>query len=151
MSESTEVNPATDLTGRERIAAGILRLIGCGGLLALPAIVLPLETLTLIHAWLGLGTIPSDPVVEYLARTTSLFYVVAGVITLAISADLDRYRPLARLWAWCAIGKGAAVLLIDLDVGLPLWWTVIEGPSSILIGFLLLALLSRKAPAKGQN
>lgn len=141
MSESTAEHGGDRLSRREQVAAGILRVIGVGGLLALPAIFLPMEAMTAIHTWLGLGTVSADPVVEYLARTTSMFYVVAGIITLAISFNLWRYRPLARLWGWLAIVKGVAVLVIDLDVGLPVWWTAVEGPSSILIGLLLLWLL----------
>ncbi len=141
MSESTAENTVTTLSRREKIAAGILRVIGCGGLLAFPAILMPLEAMTAIHSRLGLGAVSAAPIVEYLARTTSMFYVVAGIITLVISFDLHRYRPLARLWGWLAVAKGLAVLVIDLDVGLPVWWTAVEGPSSILIGLLLLWLL----------
>jgi hypothetical protein len=48
------------------------------------------------HRWLGLGEMPTGPVVEYLARSLSAFYAVMGALCLVVAADLERYRPLVR-------------------------------------------------------
>lgn len=127
----------------QRAAVIILRLIGIGGLCAVPAIVMPFSWMESVHRVAGLGDLPDVPIVSYLARSLSAFYAVVGLISLSISFDLSRYRPLARLLALTFVLMGVVLLGVDLATGMPQSWTLSEGPPSIAIGVLLLWLLSR--------
>ena len=59
-----------------------------------------------------LGPFPTAPIVEYLARSLSAFYALHGVITLVISTDVPRYRPLIGVWAWSFVALGLITMLI---------------------------------------
>ena len=100
------------------------------------------------HSWLGLGDMPSAPVVEYLARSISAFYALFGGICLALATDLRRYRPLVRLMGLFVVAMGAAFIGIDLSATMPWWWSTIEGPTTI-IGGATMFLLARPALENG--
>ena len=72
----------------ERALKLILRVMGSSSLLALIFIGVPHSWLESIHAALGMGQLPDQPVVGYLARSTSAFYAMAGglfwVVTFGI-------------------------------------------------------------------
>jgi hypothetical protein len=52
------------------------------GLFGLDAVFVPLSWMDATHRWLGLGEMPTAPVVEYLARSVSAFYAVLGALCL---------------------------------------------------------------------
>ena len=74
----------------------LLRFVGVSALFALVAVFMPVSWMAATHRWLGLGEMPTGPVVEYLARSLSAFYAVYGALCLVVAADLGRYRPLVR-------------------------------------------------------
>jgi hypothetical protein len=118
----------------------LLRFLGVTGLFALVAVVMPMSWMTATHRWLGLGEMPTGPVVEYLARCLSLFSVFFGALCLALATDLQRYRPLVRF-----LGAAIAVMSfvatgVDLSAGMPWWWTAFEGPAGIVIGAVIFFL-----------
>ena len=121
----------------ERVAVFVLRLIGIGGLCAIPAILMPDSWIAAIHTAAGLGEFPDAPIVGYLARSLSAFYAFNGAIALVISFDIRRYRPVIRLLAALFTMMGLVLLGIDLATGMPLLWTVCEVPSTIAIGVIL--------------
>ena len=43
----------------------LLRFVGISGLFALVAVFMPLSRMHAIHRWLGLGEMPTTPVLEY--------------------------------------------------------------------------------------
>ena len=45
---------------------------------------------------------------------------------------------------------GAGVILLDCVVGLPLWWTLSEGPPTIALGVAMLWLAARIGPEAGR-
>ena len=122
----------------------ILRVIGFTGLFAFPAVFLPTAWMAGIHAWAGLGEMPEAPVVSYLARSLSAFYGSFSLMTLLISTDVTRFRPLVTLWGFLFTGMGILLFAVDLSSGMPGWWTVIEGPPSIVVGLAVLALHRRR-------
>jgi len=119
----------------------ILRFLGVAALFALPAVFLPYEWMNAIHGWAGLGDLPEAPIVEYLTRSLSLFYFTFGVLTLALSTDIRKYRSLIALWAVMIILMNVILIGIDLYAGMPLDWTLAEGPPAIIVGLLVLWLL----------
>ena len=110
---------------------------------------MPWSWMAATHRWLGLGELPSAPVVEYLARSISAFYAMFGALCLVVAADVERYRPVAWFLGAAQVAMGIAFVGIDLAAGMPSWWTAWEGPSEIGIGalFMFLARPSRKSPS----
>src|SRR5947209_5572660 len=76
-------------------------LLGIGSLFALVPVVMPVSWMAATHRWLGLGEMPTGPIVEYLARSLSAFYALVGALCLVMASDLDRYRPLVRFFGVC--------------------------------------------------
>ena len=113
-----------------RLAAGML-------LIAVVPAVMPLDWMVAIHRWLGLGELPQTPIVGYLTRSLSAMYAVHGVVVLFVSLDVRRYLPVIRLLAVLNVVFGAGMTVLDVFVGLPLWWILGEGPPLILFGGVL--------------
>jgi hypothetical protein len=132
------------VTFEGRALVGLLRLAGCITATAFLAIFLPVEWMASTHRWLGLGEFPRTPVVDYLARSVAALYGFHGVLLLIVSRDPIRYRGIVSYVAIMNILFGLIVLAIDIHAGLPLAWTVVEGPPIFLFG-IVLALLNRSA------
>lgn len=118
----------------------LLRVIGGTSLLAIVPVLMPGSWMAPIGHAMGVATIPTDPVVGYLARSTSAFYAMLGAMLLVCSTDLERFRPIIRFTGISAVVFGAMLIGIDLREGMPLWWTIAEGPFNIAFGLVLLAL-----------
>jgi hypothetical protein len=110
---------------------------GIPGLLALVPVFMPFSWMVDTHRWLGLGEMPTGPIVEYLARSLSAFYALVGALCLVMASDLDRYRPLVRFFGVCLALLGIVFTGVDLAAGMPWWWTVIEGPGAVPVGGLV--------------
>src|SRR5215831_3963147 len=96
------------MTTSDKVLVILLRyLFGIPGLFALFAVVMPVSWMVATHRWLGLGEMPTGPVVEYLARSVSAFYALLGAFCLVMASDLDRYRPQVRFF-------GVALALIGI-------------------------------------
>jgi len=91
-----------------------------------------------IHEFAGLGIMPDAPIVSYLARSLSAFYAVVGAITLFISFDIRRHHSFVKLWAIIVTVMGFVLLGIDIVSGMPMSWTLDEGPPALAIGAALL-------------
>ncbi len=118
----------------------LLRLLGASALLALGAVVMPMSWMAAIHRALGLGEMPSGPIVEYLARSLSAFYAFFGALCLMLANDVDRNRWLVRILGGLLALFGAVMLGIDLSAGMPSAWTAGEGPVTIAMGLFILWL-----------
>ena len=115
-------------------------LLGIGSLFALVAVVLPVSWMAATHRWLGLGEMPTGPVVEYLARSLSAFYALVGALCLVVASDLERYRPLVRFLGVAFALMSVVLLGVDLAAGMPWWWSASEGPGGVVFGALLFVL-----------
>jgi len=117
-----------------------LRVIGTAALLAMVAVVMPYSNMNAIHQWLGLGQLPAEPIVGYLARSTSAFYAFFGGLMWLVSFDLRRHH-----WVLCYLGAatialGTTLFIVDLLEGLPPYWSLTEGPINITFGIIILTL-----------
>jgi len=128
--------------------AAVLRIFGLFDLLAILAVVAPRSWMAAAHAFVGLGDLPDGPIVGYLARSSSALYALHGAMILYVSLDIERYRPLIRFLAVAALIHGLVMMGIDLAVGMPWFWTLLEGPAFAATGVVVLVLLrrSRNAP-----
>jgi hypothetical protein len=113
------------------------------------AMFLPVEWMASIHRAIGLGEFPRAPVVDYLARSIAALYGFHGVLLLIVSTDVVRYRSLVWYVAILNVVFGLMLVVIDLNAGMPLLWTLFEGPSIVVYG-ILVALLNN-APAKSDQ
>jgi hypothetical protein len=136
------------MTRADKALVILLRFVGVGSLFALIPVLMPMSWMVATHRWLGLGEMPTDPVVEYLARDLSAFYALVGALLLVMASDLERYRPLVRFFALACIVLSILFTGIDLAAGMPWWWTASEGPGGIVFGALMF-LLARPVSAKG--
>src|SRR5215831_16593360 len=136
------------MTKSDKAPALLLRLMGVPALFALVAVVMPVSWMAATHRWLGLGEMPTGPVVEYLARSLSAFYAVMGSLCLVLATDLERYRPLVRFLGVAFALMSLVLLGVDLAAEMPWWWSASEGPGGVVFGALLF-LLARPAHSKG--
>ena len=135
------------MTKSDRALVILLRFVGVPALFALVAVFMPVSWMAATHRWLGLGEMPTGPVVVYLARSLSAFYAIMGALCLVVAADLERYRPLVRFLGVAFALMSVVLLGVDLAAGMPWWWTASEGPGGVVFGALLF-LLARPGRSK---
>ena len=131
------------MNSSERTLVFLLRLGAVVTGSAVLTIFLPEETMSSIHRDLGLGEFPALPITKYLTRSLSAMYAFHGVLLLALSMDVRRFRPVIVVVGWATAGLGFLLLGIDVYAGVPGWWTWAEGPWVIVIGFVLVWLAGR--------
>lgn len=127
----------------ERALKLILRVSGAVCILAVVAVVMPRQWMAVTHDWLGVGTFPDGPIVEYLARSLSAFYAILGGALWVVASDVRRFAPLLVYKAVTGIAFGAMLLIVDISVGMPWHWTVQEGPYVLIFSAAILLLLRR--------
>src|SRR5438132_8164280 len=116
------------MTKTDKALVILLRIVGVPALFALAAVVMPTSWMAATHRWLGLGEMPTGPVVDYLARSLSAFYALVGALCLVVATDLERYRPLVRFLGVAFALMSVVLLDVDLAAGMPWWWSASEGP-----------------------
>ena len=126
-----------------RLLVLLLRLSGCVLLLAFVAVFLPASWMASTHAWLGMGEFPHAPLTDYLVRSVSALYGFHGVLVLLVAGDPVRYKRIVRYIGVMDIVFGLTMFAIDFHAGMPTMWTIVEGPSLVGAGIVVLFLLSR--------
>jgi len=125
----------------------ILRLSGLLLIMAFIAVFLPYENMASIHKQMGLGNLPQLPILDYLARSVSLFYGIHGVMVLYISFNLMRYLPFLKLLCYLGFVFGIALFIIDKNAPMPADWSLAEGPFIIslnMVVYILVKLIERE-------
>ena len=98
----------------ENILKLILRLSGALLVLAFIAVFLPYEIMNVLHNQMGLGKLPQIPIVDYLARSVSLFYGIHGVFVIYISFNIRHYVKFLKLLCILGFIFGVTIFFIDL-------------------------------------
>ena len=129
---------------RVRLLVFLLRVGGVITVTAFFAIFLPVDWMASSHQWLGLGEFPRAPVVIYLARSNAAFNGFHGVLLLLVSTDPVKYRTIVSYAAAMNVLFGLIVFGIDLQAGMPAYWTFGEGPPITAFG-LVIAFLNSKS------
>jgi hypothetical protein len=88
------------MTTSDKALVLLLRIVGVPALFALVAVFMPVSWMAATHRWLGLGEMPTGPVVEYLARSVSAFYAIMGALCLVLTTDLSATGPWCGSWGW---------------------------------------------------
>ena len=89
-----------------------------------------------------MGKLPDQPIVSYLARSTSAFYAMLGGLLWVVSFDLIRHRVVLRYLGVAIVLFWLLLLTVDWFEGMPLFWRVGEGPVNIVLGVVILMLNS---------
>lgn len=118
----------------------MLRAVGLLDMVAVLAVVSPRAWIERMHLSLGMGSLPTEPIVGYLARCTSIWYVTYGLLLWVISFDVERYTFLITCIAITMFAQGLIVMGIDVAEGMPWWWIAVEGPCCSGLGAALLIL-----------
>ncbi len=134
------------MTKQERFLRLLLRIVGSAALLAVFAVLMPYSWMNAIHQGLGMGELPSEPIVGYLARSTSAFYALLGGLLWVLSYDLHRQRIVLCYLGVAIILFGLILCAVDFLEGLPLWWTLGEGTFNAAFGIVILVLSLHIAP-----
>ncbi|MCX7803663.1 MAG: hypothetical protein N3A38_00600 [Planctomycetota bacterium] len=124
----------------ERLLALVLRLTGAVTMLAVFAVFLPRPWMERIHEAAGLGRMPDGIVVDYLARSLSLFYAMYGGILWLVAGDVRRYERLIAYFAIFSIAGPIVIAANTLRLGFPLWWTAGEFAFPFAFGTAVLIL-----------
>jgi len=140
---------SSETSREERILILILRLSAILLLLAFPMMLLPVEWMAVTHRWMGLGEFPASPLVDYLTRSSSFLYGFHGGLLLLLSSNIRRYRTVLVYAIVMGFVFGVAIIAVDLHAGLPLSWTLGEGPL-IIVTAMIMGLLLRAVPRNGR-
>jgi hypothetical protein len=108
---------------------------------------MPTTWIAATHRWLGLGDFPDAPITQYLARSVSALYAILGGLTIFVSTDVVRYAPVIRFFAYVTVAFGILLTGIDAVAGMPTYWTLFEGPTTVILGVVILVLVRRVEPA----
>ena len=125
-----------------------MRVLGAVEASAIVPALMPIAWIAVIHQWLGMGPFPDAPVAQYLARSTSWFYVIQGGLFWLLSFDPPRYRPVIAYLGVAGLLGGVGLLAMDWMIGMPVWWTLMEGPVVMGLCLTLLVLLRRSSVAE---
>jgi hypothetical protein len=123
----------------ERVLRFLIRYVGTVSLLALVPVFMPYAWMEGIHQALGMGTLPAQPIVGYLARSLSLFYALMGGLLWICSFDLHRSRVVLCYLGAAFIFFGMLIWGVDIVEGMPSYWRNVEGP--VVIGFGIAILI----------
>jgi len=133
------------ISPQEKLLVLILRVSAVVLLAAFPMMLLPVEWMAATHRWLGLGEFPASPLMDYLTRSISFLYGFHGGLLLVVANNVRRYRGVVVYVVIMGLAFGASIITVDLHAGLPLRWTLVEGPS-VLVLAATLGLLLRSVP-----
>jgi hypothetical protein len=136
--------------GQENFLRLFLRIVGSVSLLAFFCMLMPHAWMNATHQWLGMGRLPDEPIVGYLAKSTCAFYALLGGLLWVLSFDLRRHRFVLCYLGATFIFFGLLLFCLDLLEGLPLFWRLCEGPIDATFGIIILYMsyrIGRQAPA----
>ena len=129
--------------GSEKALVVLLRLSGVLLLTALFPAVMPFAWMETIHRQLGMGELPTGPIMGYLTRSLSAMYALHGAIVFFLSLDVRRFLPVVRCLAVLSIVFGTGMIVLDVLVGMPVAWIIGEGPFVVVLGGVILWLAGR--------
>lgn len=141
---------ATSMTDHRALII-VLRVVGVLSCTALIASVMPTTWIAATHKWLGLGDFPDEPITQYLARSISALYAVFGGLLILVSNEVRRYAPIISFVGYVCLAFGILLTGIDTMAGMPTYWTLFEGPTTFLLGVVILLLARRLERSDGST
>ena len=129
---------ARTLESNQRLLSWLLRLAGSVEILAFISVVMPRSWMETSHAWLGLGEMPSGPIIMFMIRQASYAYGMHGLSLWVLASDVKRFRPLILFNGISFLLAAPTFFLIDYVSGMPWFWTAFD---TLGCGFFGAALL----------
>lgn len=117
-------------------------------MLAFIAVVMPRSWMEMSHEWLGIGPMPTGPVLIFLARQASYVYGMHGISLWILAKDVVRFRPLVILNGISFLLAAPVFAAIDYTANMPWWWTIADPLGCGFFGAILLWCSLTGAPSK---
>jgi hypothetical protein len=133
----------------ERGLVWTLRVFGLWLSFGVIGVFMPWAWMVEAHLWCGLGPLAASPLVEFMARALSAFYLFAGLFLILLSFDPAGFRPLIRFASGAGLALCLLLFAVHLKAGLPACLVWIEGPVATL-GSLSIGFLSWKSQGRRQ-
>ena len=108
---------------------------------------MPRSWMEVSHAWLGMGDMPSGPLIMFMIRQASYTYGMHGVSLWVLASDVVRFRTLILLNGIAYLLAAPVFFQIDFTSGMPWYWTVGDSLGCGALGAALL-LLNKSSEAK---
>ncbi len=108
-----------------------------------PAVLLPGTALEKFAWLMKMGQPTLEPLTVYLSGNTGFVYVALGILFWMISNDVVRHQSFVKAIGWILMVGCPAYFSIDLQAGLPFWWTLLDSLSCLFMGAGIL-LAARK-------
>ena len=124
----------------EKMLKTVLQITGGVMMLAIVFIFCPFSWMQAIHKMIGLGELPFTPLMAYLTRSLSGLYVLLGFVLVFIARDIPRYLELLRALTWLSLAASVCLAVYDFVIEMPLFWSLSEGPATILLCAAILLL-----------
>lgn len=129
------------VSSRTNALVCLLRCMGLIDCLALVAVIAPDAWMAACHEYLGLGPFPGSPITVYLARSISMWFALFGLMLWYLSCNVARHAGAIEFIGWAMIMQGLAMFGVDCSTGMPTWWTLVEGPTCIVLGTAIVGLI----------
>lgn len=124
----------------EQPQAWVLRLTGATEILAFFSVVMPRSWMEVSHSLLGLGEMPTGPIIMFMIRQASYAYGMHGVSLWLMATDVRRFQPLIVFNAVSFLIAAVVFSLIDYTSGMPIWWTAVDAFGCASFGAVALIL-----------
>ena len=129
----------------DRVLTWVLRILAVVLMTAVVPAMMPSAWMEEIPIRLGMGELPRGPMIGYLTHSLSAMYTLHGAVVFVVSLDVRRYLPIVKYLAVLAILFGIGMIVLDVTVGMPMFWTLCEGPFIVVVKVMLLWLAGRVA------
>lgn len=129
----------------------LLRWFGGFAVIAAFPFVMPQRWMALTHEWLGMGVLPDQPVVEYLARTTSALFAIYGGLLLILATDVQRYGRVITYQAAVTLVAATVGAVFGWRAGMPAWWMIGDLVSCWLFCGAMLVVQQRIARLEAES
>jgi hypothetical protein len=128
-----------------------LILFGLPAAFAIVPFLMPTSWMAAVHERIGLGELPSKPIVDYLARYSSGFSAFSGFLLLLLATDVRRYAPVITFQAISILVLSAAGAIFGWRAGMPSWWIIADVISCWGFCGAMLWLQTKIPPAHSQS
>ncbi len=95
---------------------------------------LPESWIDSVLVWCGVGHVPDSMLFRYLLRGAGVLLLALAVLIWIVASDVARYQPLAITISLIFVIGAPVSWLIDILVGLPFWWCILDSAICVLGG-----------------
>ena len=135
----------------ERWLKILLLLFGLPPAFAVIPFLMPFSWMAAVHEWVGMGTLPDKPIVDYLARYASAMSALYGFLLLLLLRDVRRYAPVITLQAVAVMVLSGVGSIFAWRAGMPPWWVAMDVLSCWSFCGAMLWLQTKIPPETGEN